>query len=153
MKKPNNHVTPSKGRRAMILLRPFLWRNKKTKTRQKYIIGALYPKLTQRIINFSVAWVVWNSASDSQQLPQVISFQELSWSKLCYLFYSFISNHGFCKRKRKKRKPYSYLARITWLLPYLEDIFPNITRRRIANNTKLTWKINKRDGSTYKENQ
>ena len=92
---------------------------------------------------FSLTWVVWDSTSDSQWLKEVwrivfvlivVSFQ-----------FVHIPNHGFCKKKRRKKEKTSYLVRITWLLLYLEDIFRKVTRRRIGNNAKLTWKINKQE--------
>ena len=93
MKKPNNHVTPSKGRRAMILLRPFLWREKNeaglcnspTASQAQRIIK--YYRVSQLLVSFEI-----------QQSHSCLGL------KCAIISVVYISNHGFCEKKKKREK-------------------------------------------------
>ena len=104
MKKPNNHVTPSKGRRAMILLTPFLWREKN----EAGLSNSPTVSQAQRIFKYYLV----SQLLVSFEIQHQIHSNYKSWSRFksclsrnCTIsFIVYISNRDFCETKKKREK-------------------------------------------------
>ena len=104
MKKPNNHVTPSKGRRAMILLRPFLWRDKN----EAGLCNSPTASQVQRIFKYYLV----SQLLESFEIQHQIHSNYKSWSRFksclsrnCAIssIVYIISNHDFCETKKREK--------------------------------------------------